>query len=605
MRKTGAFYKGGGRCLFEVWAPSVERISLNMVSEKQGILPMRKDREGYFSVTAEGISPGDRYFYRLNGKVDRPDPASNFQPEGVFGPSSIVDHAAFKWKMSERVSLPPEEMIIYELHVGTFSGEGTFYGAAAKLPYLTELGINTVEIMPVAQFPGDRNWGYDGVYPFAVQNSYGGPEGLKDFVEKCHALGISVILDVVYNHLGPEGNFLPEFMPCFTERYTTPWGKAINFDDSYSYGVRDFFIRNALYWFEHYQIDALRLDAIHGIFDMSAKHFLRELSEAVAEFCRDSGSTHYLIAESDLNDTRVIKKYDRGGYGIDAQWNDDFHHSVHAVLTGESAGYYRDFGGVDKVAKALSSGFVYSWDFSEHRKRYHGMSSSDCPLSKFVVFSQNHDQVGNRAGGERLSLLTSTEGLKVSAASVLLSPSIPLLFMGEEYGENAPFLYFMSFTDNDLIEAVRQGRKKEFREFHSRGEPEDPYDVETFKKSKLRWEKVGEERHSVLLGFYKELIELRKNNTVIREPEKTDLRNSGDVIGITRQGKGYALHVVLNFGDQSMVSGPAGIPGTWSKIFDSSETKWLGPGTIMPDTFLSGENIPVGALSAAVYRNLQ
>jgi maltooligosyltrehalose trehalohydrolase len=438
-------------CTFTVWAPARRRVELKLTPHpldgkvgagQEGLIEMElpgesaeaKETAGYWQLTVPDIQPGTRYFFQLDGSVTRPDPASNFQPEGVHGPSEVIDHGQFQWKDEKWKGIGLKDMIIYELHVGTFTPEGTFSAAIGRLSDLKELGINAVEIMPVAQFPGDRNWGYDGVYPYAVQNSYGGPDKLKELVNASHRAGLAVVLDVVYNHLGPEGNYLRDFGPYFTDKYQTPWGQAINFDGPYSDPVREFFIENALYWFRDYHIDALRLDALHAVFDMSAKHFLRELSERVAEFSKENGRRFYLVAESDLNDVRLIKPRSRGGYGLDAQWSDDFHHSLHALLTGEKKGYYQDFGSVRNLAKVFREGFVYTGQYSEHRKRRHGSKPKHRKARQFVVCIQNHDQVGNRMYGKRLSQLVGFESLKLAAGTVILSPYIPHLFMGEEYG---------------------------------------------------------------------------------------------------------------------------------------------------------------------------
>jgi maltooligosyltrehalose trehalohydrolase len=380
----GARFDNTQKCTFTVWAPHRHRVELKLVisqtksesRERQLLIEMQpfpepvegKETAGYWLLTVPDIQPGTRYFFQLDGSVTRPDPASNFQPEGAHGPSQVIEHGKFDFKDGRWKGIGLKDMVIYELHIGTFTPEGTFSAAIERLGGLEELGINAIEIMPVAQFPGNRNWGYDGVYPYAVQNSYGGPDKLKELVNACHRNGMAVILDVVYNHLGPEGNYLRDFGPYFTDKYQTPWGQAINFDGPYSDPVREFFIENALYWFREYHIDALRLDALHAVFDMSAKHFLRELSERVAQFSKKNGRRFYLIAESDLNDVRLIRPLSRGGYGLDAQWSDDFHHSLHALLTGEKKGYYQDFGSVRNLAKVFREDFVYTGQYSKHRK---------------------------------------------------------------------------------------------------------------------------------------------------------------------------------------------------------------------------------------------
>ncbi|MBN1130996.1 MAG: malto-oligosyltrehalose trehalohydrolase, partial [Chitinispirillaceae bacterium] len=393
----GARFLGDNRCAFTVWAPQRKTMTL-VIGEAPGrVVPMEKTDAGCWHVTADNISPGTRYRYRLDGTIERPDPASFFQPDGVHGPSAVVDHSAYRWRDSAWQGLPLNQYLIYELHVGAFSPEGTFDGVIERLDHLVTLGVTAAELMPVAQFPGSRNWGYDGAFPFAVQNSYGGPEELKRLVDACHAKGLAVVLDVVYNHLGPEGNCLWEYGPYFTqEKYRTPWGWAVNYDDAGSDAVREYIIHNALYWLDCFHIDALRLDAVHAIIDLSAKHLLQELAERVEAYNRDSRFRRFLIAESDLNDSRLVRQRDAGGYGLDAQWSDDFHHALHAFFTGERKGYYGDFGEGAQIVTAIAEGFVYSGRYSRFRDRRHGNSVADLPPCRFVVFSQNHDQVGNR-----------------------------------------------------------------------------------------------------------------------------------------------------------------------------------------------------------------
>ncbi|MEW6162761.1 MAG: malto-oligosyltrehalose trehalohydrolase [Nitrospirota bacterium] len=603
--KIGAQYLGNGRCEFILWAPFLKKVELRIVSPTEKIIPMEKDEKGYWNTIAESISSGTLYLYRLENERERPDPASNFQPEGVHGPSQVVDNNSFKWEDESWKGIELSEMIIYELHVGTFTSEGTFNAVIPRLDELKDIGINAIEIMPVAQFPGERNWGYDDVYPFAVQDSYGGPLGFKRLINECHKKGLAVILDVVYNHLGPEGNYLWDFGPYFTDKYKTPWGQAVNFDDAYSNEVRNFFIENALHWFKNYHIDALRLDAIHGISDLSAKPFLQELAEKVEEFSLKVGRKFYLIAESDLNDSRVIRSRDLGGYNIDAQWCDDFHHSLHTLLTGENQGYYIDFGRIEHIVKSFREGFVYSGQYSEYRKRSHGNSSKDRPAGQFIVFSQNHDQVGNRMLGERLSRLVSFEALKLAAGSVLLSPYIPLLFMGEEYGEDAPFLYFVSHSDPDLIEAVRKGRKEEFKVFSWKGEPPDPQDVETFLRSKIKWEKRKEGKHKVLLDFYKNLIRLRRDIPALSNLDKEclDLYGLEDkrVLFMRRWKDNSEVFFIFNFNNADIgITAPL-TEEIWRKILDSSENIWNGPGTFLPEKMTKGEKIIVRSHSLALY----
>jgi len=567
---------------------------------------MQKEGRGYWTVTADDIPPGTLYSYQLEGTTTRPDPVSYCQPNGVHQPSQVIDQNAFSWTDFNWQGIPLEDYIIYELHVGTFTEKGTFEAIIDRLDDLKELGVNAIEIMPVAQFPGDRNWGYDGVYPFAVQNSYGGVNGLKTLVDACHQKGFAVIMDVVYNHLGPEGNYTANFAPYFTDKYRTPWGSALNFDDAYSEGVRNFFIENALYWFRDYHIDALRLDAIHAIYDFSAKHFLAELAEKTNEFSQQQGRSFYLIAESDLNDVRIINPPSKGGYGIDAQWCDDFHHSLHSLITKEDRGYYRDFREFRTLVKTLQEGFAYSGQYSEFRQRYHGSPAGDLDPAQFVVCCQNHDQVGNRMLGERLSQLVSFDALKLAAGIVLLSPYIPLLFMGEEYGEDAPFLYFISHSDPGLVEAVRQGRKAEFEEFHAVGKPPDAQDSATFEKSKLNWKKRREGKHQALLNLYRTLIKLRRQIPALKCRDRQSIEiNSFEaekIITLRRCSGNSQVLAIFNFSDREQTTQPVLPEGNWKKILDSSDPQWKGNGSTLPDKFDRSLTLTLPAQSFVLYQ---
>ncbi|MBW4631137.1 MAG: malto-oligosyltrehalose trehalohydrolase [Iphinoe sp. HA4291-MV1] len=612
--KLGAHYLGNDHCEFRVWASNAEAVALKIVSPQERIFPMQQEAEGYWHVSADDIQPGTLYFYQLNNGESRPDPASNLQPLGVHGPSQVID-PSFTWNDSNWSGVSLESMIIYELHVGTFTQEGTFEAMIPQLKDLRELGVNAIEIMPIAQFPGDeptdgdcayRNWGYDGVYPFAVQNSYGGPDGLKRLVDACHQEGIAVVLDVVYNHFGPEGNYMSHFGPYFTETYRTPWGSAINFDDAHSHDVRHYFIQNALYWLRDYHIDALRLDAVHAIYDLGAKHFLEELAENVAALRDQQGRKLYLIAESDLNDPRVVRPPELGGYGIDAQWSDDFHHALHSLLTREQTGYYEDFGKCEHLAKAYQETFVYDWKYSAHRRRFHGNSAGDRSLTQFVVCIQNHDQVGNRMLGERLSHLVSFEALKLAAGAVLLSPYIPLLFMGEEYGEEAPFIYFVSHGDPDLIRAVRQGRKQEFAAFHAQGEPPDPESSETFLKCKLNWDKRKEGKHQALWSLYQYLIQLRHTIPALVKRERQNIEvgflETEKIVWWRRWSEANQILCIMNFNTSNVNFGLT-IPGNdWKKILDSADEKWQGSGSLLPDKTSNGQELTMQSQSFALYQ---
>ncbi|HKT10593.1 MAG TPA: malto-oligosyltrehalose trehalohydrolase [Terriglobia bacterium] len=603
----GAIYLGDGRCHFLVWAPAVEKVDVHVVGPSERTLAMEPQERGYHGVLADGVAPGARYFYRLNGANERPDPASRYQPEGVHKPSEVVD-LNFDWQDTGWMGLELADYIIYELHVGTYTEEGTFEAVIPHLDWLCELGVTVVELMPVAQFPGSRNWGYDGVFPYAVQNSYGGPEGLKALVEACHTRGLAVALDVVYNHLGPEGNYLAEFGPYFTDQYRTPWGQAINFDGPASDEVRRYFIGNALYWTKEFHIDALRLDAVHAIVDPSARPILEELGVAVHRQARQLRRKIHVIAESDRNDSRIIRGLDAGGYGLDAQWSDDFHHALHALLMRERNGYYGDFGKVEQLAKAFREGFVYSGQYSTYRKRSHGNSSRGLPCERFVVFAQNHDQVGNRLEGERLSTLAPFEAQKVAAAAVLLSPFIPLLFMGEEYGEISPFQYFVSHSDPDLIEAVRKGRQQEFAAFEWAGHIPDPQSEETFQACKLNHAVRSEVDHQALCNFVRELIRLRRqlpafSQTGQNETEAVAFERE-NLLWVRRWRCSDQAVMIFNLGSEPATVVLPFPKACFKKVLDSADPRWNGRGSLCPDLVAADGNasLSIAACSIVLFR---
>ena len=575
------------RCHFLVFAPSAETVEVRLLSPGERVVLLERDDLGYHHGVVDGVKAGARYLYRLDGGKELPDPASRFQPQGVHGPSMVIDPDAFSWMGLKWRGIPLSSYILYELHVGTYTPEGTFDAVIPRLDSLVELGITAVELMPVSQFPGRRNWGYDGVFPFAVQESYGGPEGLKRLVDACHLRSLAVVLDVVYNHLGPEGNYLSDFGPYFSDRYRTPWGSAVNFDGPFSDEVRRFFQENALYWLREFHVDALRLDAIHGIMDFSASPFLSELAGAVRDLLKEEGRMMYLIPESDLNDARIVMPRDEGGYGLDAQWSDDFHHALHTLLTGERDGYYGDFGGIGHLGRAFTDGFVYSGQYSAYRKRRHGNPSRHLPAGKFVVFAQNHDQVGNRMRGDRLARLVCFESLKLAAGVVLLSPFLPLLFMGEEYGEVAPFLYFVHHGDTGLIEAVRKGRKEEFAAFGWKGEIPDPQDEDTFLRSRPDPALRESGNHARLLELHRELIRIRKTDPVLRRTDREGMEvvpfEKERALFILRRDGSARTAAVFHFGDVPAYL-PLPLPGErWEKVLDSADVRWGGPGGAAPE----------------------
>jgi maltooligosyltrehalose trehalohydrolase len=571
----------------------INQVEVHILSPEERIVPLEKVSGGYHYGVVQGVKPGTRYFYRLDGNTERPDPASKFQPEGVHGPSQVID-PHFVWEELHWSGIPFSHYVLYELHVGTFTAQGTFDAIVPHLDELKDLGITAIEIMPVAQFPGDRNWGYDGVYPFAVQNSYGGPEGLKRLIDACHQRGLAVILDVVYNHLGPEGNCLHDFGPYFTDRYRTPWGAAINFDGPDSDEVRRFFIENALYWVTEFRLDALRLDAVQGIFDFSALHFLQELASAVHDQAERLNRRIYVTAETNLNDVRLVRSPELGGYGLDAQWNDDFHHALYTLLTGERTWYYKDFGRIQDLAKAFAEGFVYSGAYSLDRRRRHGNTSKDIAARQFVVCAQNHDQVGNR---DRLSSLVSFEGLKLAAAVVLLSPFIPLLFMGEEYGETAPFPYFVSHSDPDLIEAVRHNRQEEFAYFKWSHEPPDPQEEATWQSARLDHSLRHQGKHRILYELYKELIKLRNETRagvgLSKDRMEVVCLERESTLVVRRWGREEQVAAIFHFGDTA-VSVNIPLPsGRWLKRLASGEERWNGPGRDLPTVLHSDGKVSV------------
>jgi maltooligosyltrehalose trehalohydrolase len=543
--RLGAHLVAPNRCEFRVWAPDHDRVELHIVAPRERRVALSKGAGGYHEAVVDA-GAGTRYFFVVNGS-DRPDPASRLQPEGVHAASEVVP-VEFEWRDAHWRGIALDDYVIYELHAGTFTEEGTFDAIIPRLDALRELGITAVELLPVAQFPGARNWGYDGTYVGAVQNTYGGPLGLKRLVDACHARGLAIVLDVVYNHLGPEGNYISQYGPYFTDRYKTPWGNALNFDGPRSDDVRWFFIHNALQWIDEFHVDALRVDAVHAIVDHSAEPFLQDLTTAVRARAAELGRRVYTIAESDLNDPRVITPREQLGLGFDTQWSDDFHHALHALLTGEQAGYYAGFGKVSDLARVLTDGYLYTGQHSPYRGRKYGLKPQTRDGAQFVVCAQNHDQVGNRMNGERLAALVPREKLRLAAAAVILSPFIPMLFMGEEYGETAPWQYFTSHSDADLIEAVRRGRREEFEEFDWQGEPPDPHDEATFLRSKLRHR--GDDS---LRALYRDLLRLRRETLSLRALDLDAVRTeTNDEAGVLVMRRGQVT-IVFNFSAESRI----------------------------------------------------
>jgi maltooligosyltrehalose trehalohydrolase len=567
MPRLGAWVRDGG-VEFSVWAPDARRV--DVVLGERRVEMVRRER-GYHDAFVADLGAGARYRFALDGRAPVPDPASRWQPDDVHGDSAVID-PAFAWSAAAWNGSPIAEYVLYELHVGTFTPARTFDGAIDRLDALRELGVTAVELMPVAEFPGARNWGYDGVFPYAAESSYGGPDGLRRFVDAAHGRGIAVVLDVVYNHLGPEGNVLRAFGPYFTDRYRTPWGDALNFDDRGSDEVRRYFVENACEWIEDFRIDALRLDAVHAIADPSAYPFVEELTDAVHALGDRDGRLVYVIAESAANDARLITSKEHGGIGCDAQWNDDFHHSLHALLTGERQDYYVDFGTVRDLATCFGQGFAYAHRYSRFRGHRHGRSAAGLPGQRFVVFDQNHDHVGNRAEGDRIATLTDSDRVRLAATTVCLAPFVPLLFMGEEYGETNPFPYFVSHNDPALVEAVRRGRASEFASIAD-AHPPDPQAEATFTAATLDWSKRERPPHQAILEWYRTLLSLRAERPALRllDPSLTATHVFEDerALAVSRGAPDDVVVLVLAFDDVPHEVELALGAGAWTPLLDT------------------------------------
>jgi maltooligosyltrehalose trehalohydrolase len=573
----------GAMAMVEVWAPEAESVEVVVgpciSADGFGIeggerFPLQKGERGYWRADVEAAGPGADYAYVVTAGGEStpptPDPRSRWQPYGVHGPSRLVDDAAYAWSDTTWRGLPLTGSVLYELHVGTFTPEGTFDAAVAKLDHLVSLGVDAVELLPCNAFPGRWGWGYDGVDLYAVHDPYGGPEGLKRFVDAAHARGLGVVMDVVYNHLGPAGNYLARFGPYFTDTHVTPWGAAVNLDAPGSDEVRAFLVDNALMWLRDYHIDGLRLDAVHALVDERAKHILEDLAVAVERLGASLRKPLFLIAESDLNDPKLLRAREAGGYGLDAQWTDDVHHSLHATLTGERQGYYVDFGSFPTLAKALTNAFVHDGDFSTFRARSHGRPPHGVPGDRFVVFLQDHDQVGNRATGDRISETLSPGLLKVGAALLLTNAYTPMLWMGEEWGAKTPWQFF---TDHDpeLGKLVREGRRSEFASHGWKpGDVPDPQDPSTRDDSVLDWSEPERGEHADVLEWYRRLLALRRTRLEFTDPDRSTVRCSYEEDArwfvVTRTGgeggsaAGSGVVVVCNLGAERQSVPVAGHP---------------------------------------------
>jgi maltooligosyltrehalose trehalohydrolase len=581
MNALGASVRAGA-VTFAAWAPRCR--SLDLVVDGLPARAMREAGDGVFTTIVENLAPGTRYQYRLDRERYRPDPASRWQPDGVHGPSAVVDAAVFEWTDQSFAGHALADLVFYELHVGTFTTAGTFEAVIPHLDRLVDLGITAIELMPIAEFPGSRNWGYDGVHLYAPQSTYGGPRGLRRLVDAAHARGLSVVLDLVYNHLGPEGNYLAEYGPYFTERYKTPWGSAVNFDGPDAAGVRRHYVENARAWVREFHVDGFRLDAIHAIYDASPVHILSEIAQAAREEGARLGHPVHVVAESHDNDRALVQPPGQGGIGLDAVWSDDFHHALHVRLTGESGGYYADFGARERLPRAIAEGFAFQGEPSEYFGRVRGTPSADLPGERFIVSVQNHDQVGNRALADRLSTMLPFEAVKLAAALMFVAPALPLLFMGEEYGETAPFQYFTSFIDRGLTEAVRRGRTAEFARFAWSRPIPDPDAPGTFVASRLNHALAGAPRHRELRQYYRDWLALRRSHPALGPAGKpltrASLDDAGDLLTVTRAtpgGQGLVLTANLTAEPR-----PLGVPRGRRPLIDSADPRYGGAGTESP-----------------------
>ncbi|MFH0174161.1 malto-oligosyltrehalose trehalohydrolase [Streptomyces cacaoi] len=557
---------------FEVWAPQAERVTLQCDGVTRA-LERDPGRAGWWTGEAEAAD-GTRYGFEVDDGPVRPDPRSRRQPDGPDGLSAVVDQARYAWR-TQWPGRPLPGAVLYELHVGTYTPEGTLDAAAERLGHLAELGITHVELMPLCAFPGRHGWGYDGVSPWAVHEPYGGPEALKRFVDRAHALGLGVVLDVVHNHLGPSGNYLPVFGPYFTETHHTPWGAAINLDAPGSDEVRAYLLGSALAWLRDYRLDGLRLDAVHALADTRACHFLEELSTAVDALAAETGRPLFLVAESDLNDPRLITPRRAGGLGLHAQWNDDFHHALHTALTGESQGYYADFARAPfaALAKTLTGGFFHDGTYSGFRGRCHGrpLDRTRLPSHRLLGYGQTHDQIGNRAQGDRLSASLSPGLLACAAALTLTAPFTPMLFMGEEWAAGTPWQYFTDHTDPELAEAVRRGRRREFAA-HGWAEEDvpDPQDPATRERSCLDWSEPEREPHARVLAWYRELIALRHATADLTDPDLADIKVAYDAQARWLAFRRGDVRVAVNLGKEPAAiplgPRPARVLATWDPV---------------------------------------
>lgn len=573
---------------FRIWGPRAKKVQLKCEGQ---VRPMRgPDEHGWWSLKVDEAQYGMDYAFLIDDDpTPYPDPRSLWQPEGVHGPSRLYDQGAFQWVDEHWEGPPLAGAVIYELHIGTFSGEGTFDGAIAHLDHLVELGITHVEVMPIADWAGAQGWGYDGVALYAVSESYGGPDGFKRFVDACHARSLAVILDVVYNHFGPVGNYTNKFGPYVTDMHKTPWGDAVNFEDGGSDQVRRFFFENAEMWFRDYHVDGLRLDAVHAFIDRSAVNFMEQLSAEVEQLGATLGRKLALIAESDLNDPKLVRPREAGGYGMDAQWSDDFHHALFTLLHpgNPEMGYYGDFGAMEHLVKALEHVFVYDGVYSRYRQRSHGRPVEGLSAHHFICFVQNHDQVGNRAQGERMEHLVGMDAAKVALGLVLMAPFVPMLFMGEEFAASSPFLYFADHEDVEMAKLVSEGRKRDFAAFgFAEIDVPDPEDRHTFEMSKLKWSEVHEGKHAEMLEWTRALIQMRRSTYALNDGDINHMKVEFDAGKRWLTMQRGEVRTLMNIGGEMV-----------RMEMREGERLWLGS---REDVAVTGAEIVLPAMSLAV-----
>jgi maltooligosyltrehalose trehalohydrolase len=592
----GALGQPDGSVVWRVWAPSSAAVSLaTFAPGGRRETAMTPEGGGYFTHRQSRAAEGLPYAFKLADGREYPDPASRWQPGGVHRPSAVFFPESYGWSDGAWRGIARDELVIYELHVGAFTPAGTLDAIIPRLPQLLSLGVTAIELMPVAQFAGDRNWGYDGVYPYAVQNSYGGPRALQRLIDAAHQAGLAVFLDVVHNHFGAEGNYLGNYGPYFTDRYRTPWGMAVNYDGPESDAVRQFVIDNARMWVRDFHVDGLRLDAVHAIYDLGPRHILAEIQAAVQREAAHARRLVHVIAEGNQNNVRLIRPKDRGGFGLDGLWSDDFHHSIHALLTGERDGYYLDFGEPAQVAKALGDVFVYDGCYSRFRRRRHGSRVGATDRTRFVVCVQNHDQVGNRASGDRLGAIVAPAAERLACGLLLLSPYVPLLFMGEEYGEERPFPFFCSFEDPVIVEAVRRGRRQEFAalDFRRGADIADPQDPETFAAAKLGWSWPDGSPHAQLRQLYQDLLAARRRWPALRDRRHTAARLLGDssagspALLLLQRGGDDGVLAVANLTTQNVSLATLELDGR-EVLLSTEDARYGGGRPVLPSPFGRG-----------------